>query len=176
MTLSRPGDDGTQRRGGRPPSRQRSVWATVLYLALAAACVALVLASCGIQQTRTPEWIEIPAGYRGYIVLQYSDPGCPALERRDGYEVIRFGGDGRACTSDISEEGAAKDRLFYVYEDGSRVELNYQDAGFGSMFGGGVHRVFGKVFAVDDAVAKHALWACQWGDSACWRVLRQSGP
>ena len=143
----------------------------------AATVVALVTA-CSVA-TRTPMWVEIPAGYRGYLVVQMNASSCPPLERRDGYVLVRFDKDGRACTSDsqASQEGAARDRLFYVYEDGRRVELTYEEAGLGTMWGMGIHRMSGWVFAPPgfDSYVSQAIGSCQWEDLPCWRVLRQSG-
>jgi hypothetical protein len=134
--------------------------------------------ACGPTRTptRTPNWIELPAGYRGYLVVQFSDPSCPPLERRGEYEVIRFGEDGRACTSARYEdqEGVARDRMFYVYPDGQLIELSYQDASLGTMYGGTLHRMSGWVFVAPhgNAYADRAIWSCAWSDTACWRVLR----
>jgi hypothetical protein len=55
--------------------------------------------------------------------MQFGALSCPPLERREGYEVIRFDQDGRTCTSDRFEEqeGIARDRLFYLFDDGQRA-------------------------------------------------------
>src|SRR6266508_4920336 len=145
----------------------------------ARACLALtLLTACTTTQTRTPDWVEIPAGYRGYLVVQYSDPACPPLERRGEHQVVRIGDDGRACTSEPYElqEGVARDRMFYVYADGQLIELDLEDASLGTMYGGDLHRISGWVFAKPrgNAYADHAIWSCAWSDTACWRVLREA--
>lgn len=149
------------------------MWAATVVLAGA-------LTGCAPTQARTPNWIEIPAGYRGYLVVQFSEPSCPALERRGEYQVIRFGDDGRACTSELYEdqEGVAVDHTYYVYPDGRLIELGRQDASFGTMYGGSLHRMSGWVFAPPggNAYTNQAIQTCAWSDTVCWRPLRVGAP
>lgn len=138
------------------------------------------LVACAPHDTRTPNWIEIPAGYRGALVVQFDDPSCPPLQRRDAYEVIRFGDDGRACTSEAYEDqiGVASDHIFYVDADGHRVEIDNPDAALGTMYAGSLHRMSGWVFVPphSDPYADHATVSCRWSDVPCWKVLRQPRP
>jgi hypothetical protein len=148
-------------------------------LILLIALIAVVLLSgCATRDTRIANWVEIPAGYEGYLVVQFQNPGCPPLELRQGYEVIRFGPDGRACASNTysEQEGVAKDRYFYFYPDGTLVELRYPDVQFGAMYGGNLHRMTGSVFARPHAnpYAEQAINTCAWNDLPCWRPLRDA--
>jgi hypothetical protein len=141
----------------------------------------------GCQKQRTPNWIEIPAGYRGYVVVEFSNPSCPALERRGEFEVIRFADDGRACASNRYEEqeGVATDRYFYSHPDGRLTELTYQNVKFGSMSGTvspavrpPLRRMWGSVFAPPggNATVNYAIQNCAWSDAACWLPLRVIEP
>ena len=144
------------------------------FVALLVLLVAASLTAC--QRQRVPNWVEIPAGYRGYLVVQFEDASCPPLERRGDYEVIRFGDDGRACTSNrySDQEGVAKDRWFYFYSDGHLEELTYNDVNFGTMYGGTLHRMSGSVFAPPggNSLVNYAIGNCNWADAACWQPLR----
>ena len=66
--------------------------ALVLALATATACQQAQLQAPFASQppAQLPLQLEIPDGYRGYVVLQYALASCAVLPRRDGYTVIRF--------------------------------------------------------------------------------------
>jgi hypothetical protein len=120
-----------------------------------------------------PLQLEIPQGYRGYVVLQYALPSCAALPRRDGYEVIRFGDDGRACTSERDVKTTLRDRAYYVDATGAPTD---ELIGFDVTFEQrqeGTHRIIGTVFAVaPDAIVIRAIDQCRWEDAKCWEGLR----
>lgn len=165
-TLVRAKDTDSSRRYGRVGN-----WLPLL--------VALsLLSGCVDHDTRVANWVEIPAGYEGYLVVQFQNPTCPALERRDGYQVIRFGQDGRACASNrfVEQEGVARDHFSYVYADGTLVELRDPDIQFGTMYGGDLYRMSGSVFARPHAnpYADKAIATCAWDDIPCWRPLRDA--
>jgi len=147
--------------------------------------IALIGTSCS--RTRVPNWLEIPDGYRGYVVVEFSNPSCPSLERRGDYEVIRFGEDGRACASNRYEDqvGVAKDRYFYRHPDGRLTELTNPDVNFGTMYGTvsppigpAITRLTGSVFAPagGNAIVNYAIQTCAWSDLACWKPLRMTEP
>ncbi len=48
---------------------------------------------------------QIPAGFRGWVKVEYSSPTCSALEDRDGHRVVDIGADGTACTRHSRAEG-----------------------------------------------------------------------
>ncbi len=65
--------------------------AVLLPLLLAAACqVQLPSPFASLLPPQLPLQLEIPDGYRGYVVLQYALASCAVLPRRDGHTVIRF--------------------------------------------------------------------------------------
>lgn len=135
------------------------------------------LATAAPQQL--PLQLEIPDGYRGYVVLQYALASCPLLPRRDGHTVIRFGVDGRACTSETTVVTTLRDRAFYVGPGGEHT----RDAGraadniiFAVNFEQrqeATRRIIGTVFAVaPDAFIIQAIDQCRWEDAKCWEGLR----
>src|SRR5687767_15173783 len=97
--------------------------ALVLALATAVACQPVQLPSPLATATpaQLPLQLEIPDGYRGYVVLQYALASCALLPRRDGFTVIRFGDDGRACTSETTVETTLRDRAYYVGPGGEHT-------------------------------------------------------
>lgn len=120
-----------------------------------------------------PLQLEIPDGYRGYLVLQYALTTCPGLPRRDGFTVIRFGEDGRACTSETKVETTLKDTAFYIAPNGDHTgELIGFDVDF-EQRQEATHRIIGTVFAVaPDPFVIQAIDQCRWEDAKCWEGLR----
>ena len=140
----------------------------VLLPALLIACQPSPLATDAPPQL--PLQLEIPEGYRGYVVLQYALGSCPPLPRREGYTVIRFGDDGRACTSETKVETTVRDRAYYVPPSGERQEpINFavtfeqrQET---------THRSIGTVFALAPGRASaHASHARMRTDTNLTRV------
>ena len=120
-----------------------------------------------------PLQLEIPDGYRGYVVLQYALGTCPVLPRRAGHTVIRFGDDGRACTSETKVETTLKDTAFYIAPNGEHTgELLGFDVDF-EQRQENTHRIIGTVFAVaPDPFVIQAIDQCRWEDAKCWEGLR----
>jgi hypothetical protein len=145
--------------------------ALVLAVAAAVACQQLQLPSPLASQPppQLPLQLEIPDGYRGYVVLQYALGSCPVLPRRDGFTVIRFGEDGRACTSEATVETTLKDTAFYVAPSGEHTgfDVNFEQVQEAT------HRIIGTVFAVaPDPFVIQAIDQCRWEDAKCWQGLR----
>jgi hypothetical protein len=120
-----------------------------------------------------PLQLEIPDGYRGYVVLQYALGSCPVLPRRDGHTVIRFGADGRACTSEATVDATLRDTAFYIAPSGEHTgELIGFDVSF-EQRQDSTHRIIGTVFAVaPDPFVIRAIDQCRWEDAKCWEGLR----
>ena len=142
---------------------------------LAIACQQVQLPSPLSTQSlpQLPLQFEIPDGYRGYVVLQYALGSCAVLPRRSGHTVIRFGDDGRACTSETSVETTLKDTAFYIAPSGEHTgELIGFDVNF-EQRQEATHRVIGTVFAVaPDPLVIQAIDQCRWEDAKCWEGLR----
>lgn len=150
---------------------------------VAVACALLLAVACqpiGLPSPRAsgappqfPLQVEIPDGYRGYVVLQYAQSSCAVLPRRDGHTVIRFGDDGRACTSETTVEATLKDTAFYIAPTGEHTgELIGFDVSF-EQREETTHRIIGTVFAVSpDPFVIQAIDQCTWEDAKCWEGLR----
>jgi hypothetical protein len=148
--------------------------AIALAVGAAVACQQLQLPSPRASEPpQLPLQLEIPAGYRGYVVLQYALGSCAVLPRRDGYTVIRFGDDGRACTSETKVETTLKDTAWYVAPSGEHTdELIGFDVDF-EQREETTHRIIGTVFAVaPDPLVIRAIDQCRWEDAKCWEGLR----
>ncbi|PYU05793.1 MAG: hypothetical protein DMG33_09965 [Acidobacteria bacterium] len=52
-----------------------------------------------------PVQVELPKGYRGWVVINYEDPSCPHLGRRGLFLVISISSSGHACTSESASKG-----------------------------------------------------------------------
>jgi hypothetical protein len=64
---------------------------------------------------------EIPGAYRGWVVMRWNDPTCPALPLREGQLVVAIPVSGQACTSSASVyRHFRRHRYAYVYPNGSR--------------------------------------------------------
>jgi len=149
--------------------------AVVVAALLAVACQQLQLPSpLGTQlPPQLPLQLEIPDGYRGYVVLQYALGSCTVLPRQGGHTVIRFGDDGRACTSETTVETTLKDTAFYISPSGEHTgELLGFDVNF-EQRQEATHRIIGTVFAVaPDPFVIQAIDQCRWEDAKCWEGIR----
>ena len=149
--------------------------AVALPLLLAIACQLVQLPSPLSTQPppQLPLQLEIPDGYRGYVVLQYALATCTVLPRRGGFTVIRFGEDGRACTSETIDETTLKDTAFYTAPSGEHTgELIGFDVNF-EQRQEATHRIIGTVFAVaPDPLVIQAIDQCRWEDAKCWEGIR----
>ena len=148
--------------------------ALVLALATAASCQQGLPSPRGAAApAQLPLQLEIPDGYRGYVVLQYALTSCPLLPRREGYTVIRFGDDGRACTSETTVQTTLRDRAYYVGPGGEHTDDNIIFAVDFELRREATHRIIGTVFAVaPDAFVIQAIDQCRWEDAPCWVGLR----
>ncbi len=147
--------------------------AVALPILLAVACQQLQLPSPLGTPPQLPLQLEIPDGYRGYVVLQYALGSCMVLPRRGGFTVIRFGDDGRACTSETTVETTLKDTAFYIAPSGEHTgELLGFDVTF-EQRQEATHRIIGTVFAVaPDPFVIQAIDQCRWEDAKCWEGIR----
>ena len=149
--------------------------AAPLAILLAVACQQVRLPSPFASEVppQLPLQLEIPDGYRGYVVLQYALGSCSVLPRKGGFTVIRFGDDGRACTSETTVETTLKDRAYYIAPGGEHTgELLGFDVTFDQRQDA-THRIIGTVFAVaPDPLVIRAIDQCPWADTRCWEGIR----
>jgi hypothetical protein len=57
---------------------------------------------------------EIDADYRGWTVVEYSNPNCPSLKTDRLYLVVEIPASGRVCTSSELPKGWRYERFEYV--------------------------------------------------------------
>src|SRR5438105_4417352 len=76
----------------------------------------LVTGGCG--GVRRSERLLVPAGYVGWIEVQYGVKGAPPLPIENGWYVIRIPPEGRLQTSSEYQDGWAADEFWYY--SGSR--------------------------------------------------------
>jgi len=74
----------------------------------------MLLFLVGCTQDRTPCVYEIPAGYRGWVLIEYERADCPPLVRQGGKLYISVPASGYLCTSTALESGSARDEYFFV--------------------------------------------------------------
>ncbi len=63
---------------------------------------------------------ELPAGYRGWALVEYQRPDCPALSVQGFYLIITYEASGRACTSSQKPLGWRYRTFAYVEPNGTR--------------------------------------------------------
>jgi len=87
--------------------------------------------------------------------------------------VIRFGDDGRACTSETTVEATLRDRAYYVASNGDRQDEPINFAVSFEQRQEATHRIIGTVFAAaPDRFVIQAIDQCRWEDAKCWEGLR----
>ena len=64
-----------------------------------------------------------PQGYRGWVVVNFQNPSCPALVKDGLYWVIPVSASGRGCTSAPFPEGWRLNRYEYVDSLGRQTRL-----------------------------------------------------
>lgn len=80
-------------------------------------CFGLLLSAC--EERRSPCVYEMPASFRGWVLIVFNQTNCPSLPVRDGHRIFTLGPDGRLRTSSSLETGWAKDE-FYFAADGKK--------------------------------------------------------
>lgn len=70
-----------------------------------------------------PILCEMPAGYRGLVVVQYENSTCPPLPTKGIYKVIAVNAAGRSCTSSRMLSGFRYLRFEYVDSRGTQEVL-----------------------------------------------------
>jgi hypothetical protein len=93
-------------------------------------CVALL---CGlllvILLLGRPVLVEIPGGYKRWIVVRDEDAHCPPLTTRGVFRVLSVPSSGKVCTSSRQPLNLTYVRFEYVYPDGRREYLPWSGSG-----------------------------------------------
>jgi len=63
---------------------------------------------------------QLPDGFRGWALIQYQRPACPALSTQGIHLIIPYDATGRACTSSLPPAGWRYRSVVYVHRDGTR--------------------------------------------------------
>jgi hypothetical protein len=68
---------------------------------------------------------EIPGGYKGWMIVQFENGGCPLLPRQGVFRVVSVPSSGRVCTSDHHPDHLTYYKFEYVFPDGRRESLRW---------------------------------------------------
>jgi hypothetical protein len=94
-----------------------------------AACALLALAAlaCAPAPSRghhvAPTRYDIPAGFTGWVTVEYGVAGAPPLPVEQGTRVITVPASGRVVTSTPQDLGIVHNEFFFVAPDGTRTEI-----------------------------------------------------
>jgi hypothetical protein len=104
--------------------------------------------SMGAVTARHPTRFLIPAGYVGWITIDYGEAGKPPLEMVKGAYICRLSKSGALETSSRLEEGWAEDEYFYYSNSDHLDRLKETGWGAGGMvWGGQVGRSVGMAYS-----------------------------
>ncbi|HEX3127001.1 MAG TPA: hypothetical protein VH394_06700 [Thermoanaerobaculia bacterium] len=83
--------------------------------------VVLGVGGCANPQ-RPPFIYEIPAGYKGWVSVQFYRPDCPEMATEGEKIVIKIPAGGKLCTGTPLGFGDAADEYYYVDAAGTRTD------------------------------------------------------
>jgi hypothetical protein len=115
-----------------------------VYVAIAVGGVLLYVLLMMVGWRPRPSRYEIPAGYRGWVLVRYDEPTCPPLESRGLYLVIQIDASGMGCTSSDRPGGVRYVRYEYVADDGTRTPLPSTGWGQGGQIWAGAYSLTQK--------------------------------
>lgn len=92
-----------------------------MLLLLTALGVVFVAGGCENPQ-RPPFIFEIPAGYKGWVSVEFFQPDCPQMPTEGEKIVVKIPANGRLCTGTPLGFGAAADEYYYVDAAGNRTD------------------------------------------------------
>jgi hypothetical protein len=82
-----------------------------------------VLGVGGCHNPNRPPFIyEIPAGYKGWVSVQFYRPDCPELPTEGEKIVVKLPPNGRLCSGTALGFGKAADEFYYVDASGNRTD------------------------------------------------------
>lgn len=86
-------------------------------------CLGIVLAIAGCENPPRPPFIyEIPAGYKGWVSVQFYRQDCPPMETEGEKIVVKIPAVGKLCTGTPLGFGDADDEFYYVDAAGNRTD------------------------------------------------------
>jgi hypothetical protein len=84
---------------------------------------------------RSPERFLIPAGYIGWVRIDFRERGAPTLPLEDGHRLLKINHDGTLKTSSEIRPGRGEDEFFY-YSGEQRTHLSNAGVCKGGMIWG----------------------------------------
>jgi hypothetical protein len=83
----------------------------------------VVLAVGGCENPKRPPFIyEIPAGYKGWVSVQFFRPDCPEMATEGEKVVVKIPANGSLCTGTPMGFGDVQDEFYYVDAAGKRTD------------------------------------------------------
>jgi hypothetical protein len=77
----------------------------------------------GCENPKRPPFIfEIPAGYKGWVSVQFFRPDCPEMATEGEKVVVKLPPNGRLCTGTPMGFGEVQDEYYYVDASGNRTD------------------------------------------------------
>src|ERR1700756_1559787 len=83
---------------------------------------------CGCGRWRRAEVTLIPAGYVGWVVIEYGVKGAPNLSTKYGDYIISVPSSGSFKTATSATGGVANDKYFYVTPNEERQQLEIAES------------------------------------------------
>ena len=93
------------------------------YLLLAVVCAAQIGCRSMHEHQVPPTRYDVPAGFDGWVILEYGVAGAPALPVDHGTRVVVIPAGGRLATSTPQQLGIIHNRFFFVAADGTRTAI-----------------------------------------------------
>lgn len=93
------------------------------YLVIVAACAALIGCRPMREHHVPPTRYDLPAGFDGWVIVEYGVVGAPPLPVEHGTRVMTIPAGGRLVTSTPQERGIIHNRFFFVAADGTRTPI-----------------------------------------------------
>jgi hypothetical protein len=72
---------------------------------------------------------EIPGEYKGWLFIRFEDPNCSPLQNQGVFRVVFVPSSGRVCTSNHRPDRWTYYKFDYLYPDGTRKLLRWNDHG-----------------------------------------------
>ena len=100
-------------------------WLSISVLSLVVLVIGLIVLLISLGQGfARPLLFELPSDYRGWILVEFSEPSCPPLATRGLYLVMSIPSSGQTCTSTAMTPGWRYWRAEYIRPDGTREKTD----------------------------------------------------
>ena len=97
-------------------------WTRTKALALSLACLLLLVLSAGCGSYRVMSAWELPQGYRGWVLVERSNPKCPRARLTSTMVVFSVNSSGHGCTSTPLAKGLQRLTFWEIDSQGRRQE------------------------------------------------------